>query len=259
MKNIKIFLLFARYSLKTTFQSKTGVILFTTGKLIRFVMFFSFVYYLMANTKILAGYTLTQTIIFYLTYTIIDSLSQLLFREVYRFRPLVVSGELDSILVKPYHPFLRILTGGIDILDLGITIMYAAIASYFIVQIPTATITTVIIYVLLIINSLFITLSFHIAVLALGILSTEVDHTIMIYRDMTKMGTFPVDIYTQPIRFLFTYIVPIGIMLTLPVKSLFGLLSWQSYLVSVSFALGSILISMMFWNYALKKYQSWGG
>ena len=258
-KNFKIFLLFAKYSLKTTFQSPLGVTLFTIGKLVRFGMFFSFVYYLLFNTKLLAGYTLTQTVIFYLTYNIIDSLAQLLFREVYRFRPLVVSGELDSILVKPYHPFLRILVGGIDILDLVITFIYAGIAAYFIAQLPDITTAHIVLFIALIINSLLITTSFHIAVLALGILSTEVDHTIMIYRDMTKMGSFPVDIYQQPIRFLFTFVVPIGIMLTLPVKTLFQAINMQAYVLSFTFAIGSIVVSLYLWNYALRKYQSWGG
>lgn len=259
MKNVKIFFLLAKYSLKTTFQSPLGIILFTIGKLIRFSMFFLFVYYLISNTKLLAGYSLTQTIIFYLTYNIIDSLAQLLFREVYRFRPLVISGELDSILLKPYHPFLRILVGGVDILDLIISFIYMLLAGYFIIQIPQVTIIQIVLYIALIFNALIIATGFHIAVLALGILSTEVDHTIMIYRDITKMGTFPIDIYQQPIRFLLTFIIPIGIMLTMPVKGLLGILNTELYLLSFLIATAILSASLLFWNYALRCYQSWGG
>ncbi len=258
-RNFKIFWLLALYSLKVTLRHPIGLLMFTAGKLIRFTMFFLFVYYLLSNTKLLAGYTLNQTIIFYLTYNIIDSLSQLLFREVYRFRPLVVSGELDSILVKPYHPFLRILVGGIDIIDAAITFIYVAISVYFILQLPNFTVMHLILYGALIINALLIATGFHIAVLALGILTTEVDHTIMIYRDMMRMGTFPVDIYQQPIRFLVTFVVPIGIMMSVPVKSLFDILSPWWYVVSFGFAITTIIISLVMWDRAIKKYQSWGG
>lgn len=259
MKNFKIFWLLATYSIKTTFQSPLGVILFSVGKLIRFSMFFLFVYYLVSRTNLLAGYTLNQTIIFYLTYNIIDSLAQLLFREVYRFRPLVVSGELDSILLKPYHPFLRILIGGVDILDLGISVIYILIVGFFIAQLPAISLAAVMLYVALVVNALIIATGFHIAVLALGILSTEVDHTIMIYRDLTKMGSFPVDIYKQPIQFIFTFIIPIGIMLTIPVKGLLGSLTTQIYLISFITAAAILGGSLLFWQYALRRYQSWGG
>ncbi len=259
MKNFKIFWLFAKYSVKTTLQSPLGILLFSVGKLIRFSMFFSFVYYLVSRTNLLAGYTLNQTIIFYLTYNIIDSLAQLLFREVYRFRPLVVSGELDSILLKPYHPFMRILIGGVDILDVGISIIYIGITGYFIAQLPGITLYSVVLYIALVTNALIIATGFHIAILALGILSTEVDHTIMIYRDFTKMGSFPIDIYKQPIQFIFTFVIPIGIMLTIPVKGLLGVLTTQLYLISFIMAAAILGSSLLFWQYALRRYQSWGG
>lgn len=254
-----IFLLFTKFSIKITFRHPAGVVLFTLGKLIRFGMFFLFVYYLLFNTKLLAGYSLQQTIIFYMTFNILDTTSQLLFREVYRFRQLVVSGELDTILVKPYHPFLKILVGGVDVLDIIITFIYIAIAAFFIMQLPEFSTIHILLYIALLFNGLLIATSFHIAVLALGILTTEVDHTIMIYRDMTRLGTFPIDIYQQPIRFLFTFVIPIGIMVSIPVKSLLNLLSWPWYIASFSFGFISLFIALQFWNYALKKYQSWGG
>jgi ABC-2 type transport system permease protein len=258
-KNLKIFWILATYSLKIALKSPIGLVMFSAGKLVRFSMFFLFIYYLLANTKLLAGYTLTQTVIFYLTYNIIDSLSQVLFREVYRFRPLVISGELDTILVKPYHPFLRILTGGMDILDAGISLIYVSISIYFIHQLPNFQLYHLALYGALILNALIIATGFHIAVLALGILSTEVDHTIMIYRDMMRMGSFPVDIYQQPLRFLVTFVVPIGIMISVPVKSLFDILSPWWYVASFGFSIMTIVFALIVWDFALKKYQSWGG
>ena len=49
---------------------------------------------------------------------LIDVISQFLFREVYRFRPLVVSGEFDLVLVKPVSSLFRSLAGGADVIDL---------------------------------------------------------------------------------------------------------------------------------------------
>jgi len=46
--------------------------------------------------------------------------AQLLFRDVYRFRPKVVSGDFDLILVKPINPLFRVLLGGADPLVEGV-------------------------------------------------------------------------------------------------------------------------------------------
>ena len=111
-------------------------------------------------------------------------------------------------------------------------------------------------YVLLIINGLLIAAAFHIAVLSFGIITLEIDHTIMIYRDLTNLGRLPVDIYRQPLRGVLTYLIPVGVMITLPGKALMGLVT--PFGVLASFALGLVVIfaSLKFWKFALTRYTS---
>ena len=258
-RNLKIFLLFSKYALKSTLQHPVGSFFFLIGKLLRFCTYFLFVSYLLSKTKFLAGYSQTETLIFYLTFTIIDTTSQLLFREVYRFRPLVINGELDTILIKPYHPFLRILVGGVDLLDLFTILIYIVMLIHYILLLPTLIAPNFFIFLLLSINGLVIATAFHIIVLALGILTTEVDHTIMIYRDLSRVAVMPIDIYKEPLRTFLTFVIPIGIMSTFPVKSLLGILSWQMIVVSFFVSLVLMTCALTLWDKALKKYQSWGG
>ena len=44
---------------------------------------------------------------FYLCFNVVDTIGQMLFREVYRFRPLIISGGFDMVLVKPLSPWLE--------------------------------------------------------------------------------------------------------------------------------------------------------
>lgn len=256
--NFKIFFLFARNSMRTTTQGRLGVVVFTIGKIIRFAFLFILLFFIFSKTRVLKGYSIQQVALFYMVFNLIDTISQILFREVYRFRSLVVNGSLDTILLKPYHPFLRILVGGVDILDMILLIPYTIITIVIasgIVPIGQ----NIFLFFVLLINSLWIATSFHILVLALGILTTEVDHTILIYRDLTSLGRFPMAIYQEPIRSIFTFVLPIGIMTSFPSQALLGILSWDMFFIS--FILSSILfiVSMSMWNFALKQYQSWGG
>lgn len=245
--------------MKSTFQARVGIIFFVIGKFIRFLMFFFLIFFLVSKTKVIQGYNTNQAILFYLTFNIIDTVSQLLFREVYRFRYLVTSGNFDTVLIKPYHPFLRILVGGVDILDLFMLIPYILLTSFFAIQSTALQSTNIVLYLSLMINSLLIATSFHIIVLALGILTSQVDHMIMIYRDTTSLGRFPMEIYKEPIRSIFTFIIPVGVMMTFPSRALFGLLNTQ--LIFISFLLGIFMFfaSLKLWDFSVKKYQSGGG
>jgi ABC-2 type transport system permease protein len=258
-KNLKLFTLYSRMSFRTIFQAKSGVFFFLLGKLMRFFFLFFFIFFLFSRTKLIKGYDLNQVMIFFLTYTLIDNLSQMLFREVYRFRPLVLSGALDLILLKPHHPFLRILIGGIDFLDMLLIVPYVILIFIVGARIPHIGLVNIFNYSFLIFNSLLIATAFHIIVLALGILTTEVDHTIMIYRDMTSVGRFPLDIYREPIRSIFTYVIPVGIMIGFPSKALFNLLAAPFIMLSFVVSWTLLYLSIKLWHHALMKYQSWGG
>jgi len=210
---------------------------------------------LLKGTNTLAGYNLNQVLFFYLTFFLIDTISQFLFREVYRFRPYIVSGSFDLILLKPMSPLFRVLMGGADAIDL-ITIppLIYLVIHYGSLLAPSLPNTAY--YILLVINGLLLATAFHIAVLAMGIITLEIDHTVMIYRDLSSLARFPVDIYREPLRGILIYFIPIGMMMTVPAKALMGLISPGG--IALSFLVGAVafLLSLRFWNFALKKYTS---
>lgn len=235
--------------------NKFGALVFLTGKILRFAFFMAFIIFLLKGTQNLAGYNMTQTIFFFLTFNLVDVLSQFLFREVYRFRPLVVSGGFDLVLTKPISPLFRSLMGGADILDF-FTIPPLIFAVVVIGRSLAPTLAASSYYVLLVLNGLVLATAFHIVVISLGIITLEIDHTIMIYRDLTNLGRFPIDIYKEPLRGILTYLIPVGVMITLPAKALMGLVSPQGVAVSLAIGLGALYLATKIWGYALKKYTS---
>lgn len=255
-KYFKAWLLMTVNSVQTSFASRWGAILFILGKVMRFGFFFLLLVLVVGKTKALAGYDLSQIIFFFLTFNLVDILAQALYREAYRFRGLVTSGDLDLVLVKPAHPLLRVLFGGVDVLDIITLVPLLALIVYYAGQIGSLNIFSVSLYLLLVVNALLLATAFHIAALAVGVLTTAVDHTMWIYRDLTSMGRIPVDFYSGFIRALLTFVIPVGIMMTFPAKAIMGLLSGP--LVFYSFIIGIVLFgtSLKFWNWSLTRYSS---
>ena len=251
----KIWLLMSKNSFLVVLAQKKVLVVFLLGKILRFIFFMTFLYFLVSGANSLMGYSVNQTIFFFLTFMVIDTTAQFFYREVYRFRSLVVSGDFDLVLTKPFSSLFRVLMGGADVIDL-ITIppLYAVTFYYGSLLTPSAP--QVYLYITLLISGFLITTSFHILVLAIGIITLEVDHTMMIYRDISSMARFPVDIYKQPLRGVLTYLLPIGVMITLPAKALMGYVTPFGIFISISFGALSLYLAISFWNLALQKYSS---
>lgn len=242
-------------SFQTILASRFGMVIFIFGKLFRIGLYLAFVYFLFSGATTVLGYGRNQTLLFLLTFTFLGAVGQMLFREVYRFRGRLVSGEFDFDLVKPIHPLFRNLTAGFDLMDLITmpTIVYflgTAIASL------SYNLPDFILYTLLLGNGLLIMLAVHVFVMGFGVITTEVDHAVMVYRDLETMGRFPVDIYKEPLRQILTFVVPVGLMFTIPAKALLGLLSWQAVVGAFGVGMLSLYLSLKFWDFAVKRYSS---
>lgn len=256
MKSFKVWLKYTTSALQTAAANRFSFVFMITGKLTRIILFLIFLNFIFDGTRTLAGYTKEQIIFFYLSFNLLDTLSQLFFREVYRFRQLVVTGNLDLVLVKPINPLIRVLLGGFDILDgIVLVLILGAILIYGNLYI-TQNIYSWIIYFVLVINGLVISGAFYMLVLGLGVITTSVDHLAMVYRDLTSMLRIPADLYIQPIRFLITFAIPLGVMLTFPPQALMGILSVQNILLSFAISITTFILSYKFWQYSLKHYQS---
>lgn len=247
----------AKLSFSEVLSTKVSAILFITAKTIRFLFFFLFLLHLVGNTGGLLGFTRDQAILFFLIWNIVDITTQLFFRGVYFFRQKVVSGDLDFYLSKPMNPLFRIITGNTDLLDLTTLIMLIMYIAWFLPR-SSVVITpqAFAIFSILLVASFLIALAFHIVVVAIGIIALEVDHTIMIYRDVTQMARFPIDIYTEPLRSILTFAFPVAIMFTVPAKALMGLVSFPVVFLSLLLTACFLFLSLRLWRYALTKYSS---
>lgn len=256
MKNFKIWLILTTNSFQQILTHKVAIMIFTLGKLIRISLFVLFLIFLFQGAKGIGDYNHEQILFFYLSFSLLDTLTQTFFREVYRFRQLVVTGDLDYVLIKPWNPLVRVLLGGADLSDLIVLVVLVIVTAWFGISFITEDIWRWLLFVLLILNGFVIALSFHIFVLSMGVLTTTVDHIIMVYRDLSSILRIPVDLYMQPIRFLLTFLIPLGIMMTFPAKVLMGLLS--PALITISLFASAVFLgaSLKFWHYSLKQYSS---
>jgi len=256
-KRLKIYWLYwlkhSSMSFQTLIATRLASVLFMSGKLIRFFFFFWFLLVLKTRITLIRGYSFDQLIIFFLVFNLFDLISQFFFRGIYWFRQDIIFGTFDFKLVKPISPLFNALTKHTDFLDLPILLL---VIIMLITRISAISPLELFYFTLLSIASLLSITAIHIIVVSIGVITTEVDHTIWIFRDLAAMGRMPIDIYIDFIRAFLTFVVPIALIFTVPAKALFGLLSLKVIIFSLIASVFIYFFSLLFWRYALTKYSS---
>jgi ABC-2 type transport system permease protein len=254
-KYLKIWWMMSANSFSVVLGQKLALLVFFIGKVFRFAVFFLFLFFLLKGTGSLANYSVNQIIFFFLTFNLVDVITQFLFREVYSFRGMIVKGDFDLVLVKPINALFRVLMGGADVIDLITTPPLIILTIVYGISLHPS-LSSTLIYLVLLVNGFLIATAFHIAILAFAIITLEIDHAVMIYRDVTNLGKIPVDIYKQPLRAFLTYFIPVGIMMSLPAKAIMGLATSFGIALAVVIGILAIFLALRFWNFALTKYTS---
>lgn len=256
----KVWKTIAVYGLAETFVNRWTNVLFFFGKSMRFGMTLFFLFLLSKTIKGIAGYTTDQVIIFYLIYQFTDTLAQVFFRGVYEFSWKVKSGELDFFLSKPMNPLFRIMTGKPDLIDAIFFIPTTILSVYLLLKLaPGFSSFSLLAVAVLLINGFLIAAAFHIFVVCLGIITTEVDNAVMMYRDLNALSRFPVNMYREPLRTTLFFLIPVGMMNTIPAQVLLNVTPSHSILVTLCVGVGFFLLSLQTWKYSVRKYTSAGG
>lgn len=173
------------------------------------------------------------------------------------FRQKVVDGTFDFYLLNPLSELFYSLFSFTDPLDIIITTPYIILTFWAWVNAGYAvTIAAILALILIIILSTLIVIAWHIVIIAIGVKYLEVDNTVMLYRDLERMGAFPVAIYGRLGENILTYAFPFALMATIPARLVFGLFSpW--YLLSFALlALLQLKLALWFWHRSLLSYSS---
>jgi len=240
-------------NLQTLMSTRLSSLMFVFGKFFRFFFFLWFLLILDRKLSTIAGYSLDQVVIFFLIFNFFDLFGQFFYRGIYWFRNEIVSGTFDFKLVKPISPLFQILTQHTDFLDLPLLV---TVIIYILIKLPQINNLNLLAFSVLSLNAILLITAIHIFIASIGVITTEVDHTIWIFRDLATMARVPIDFYIEFIRAFLTYIIPIALIFTFPAKALFNLLTPTTIIITLVGSFIFYYLSLRFWHYALTQYSS---
>ncbi|MFA7301248.1 MAG: ABC-2 family transporter protein [Candidatus Shapirobacteria bacterium] len=253
----KVWVIMAKNSLQNKLLSPSSSIIFILGKLFNYVFSVLIIYSIFNQVSTIKNFTLPQAVIITLVYSLIDSITQFLFRSLYSFRPILLKGDFDLDLLKPLPSFFRPMLSGPDFLDVPMIILQIVALFFFLTKfslVPSPI--TLLLFLLISTNGIILAFSLHLIIAAFSIITTEIDSLVMIYRSLSRAAVVPTDIYNNFFRTILSYVIPITVIFTLPAKAILNLLSFNGIVYSTIFTFTFLLFSLYFWKFSLRRYTS---
>ncbi len=229
-----------------------SLIFSATGPIVQYLLF--------TQTKGFPGWTLDQIILFQGVLLIVLGMRGTLFGELEWFiRNLIRKGELDRLLLKPYPPIGIILSSGFSLNSVGSVLGGIVIVVYSIAKLELQIgLAQWALFLVFIVAGIVLFMALEVLFSCMVVIVVQLGRLNEIFDSLSRFGEYPVDIYSNVVRLVFSTAVPFAVWAFIPSKLLLGVLE-TSYAWSFIFSNLFFLGSLQLWNLCLKKYTSAGG
>lgn len=256
MKHFRVWVQLTKNAFSSFLSNRLDSGSYFAGKCIRFVFFLILIVSLFEHTGTLAGYSQKETLLFFLTFNVVDVLAQAFLRGTYFFKGEIRRGTFDGVLTKPVNSLFYSLTRMTDLLDFLFFVPILIFLILVIYTLPGVNFLGVVQYIFLLMVGLGIIISIHIISAAVTLMTDENDNLLWLYRETVGLGRFPPEILSSKLQFFFTYIFPIIVVVAFPVKVLLGQLDFIYFALAILLACLFLVGSLLLWKHSLKFYSS---
>jgi ABC-2 type transport system permease protein len=206
----------------------------------------------------LGGWSWPEALVVLGVYTMLDGLANTLLRpNLSRIVTHVQEGTLDFVLLKPIDSQFWLSSrtfalGGLPEIFSGLALMGWAAARAGARPTPAGVGAAV----LLLLASLTILYSLWFLLATTSIWFVKTWNATEVLRATLTAGRYPISAYPDTLRLLFTLVIPVAFLTTVPAEAILGRPSWAWLLAGGGMAVACFSLSRWFWRRALRSYTS---
>ena len=237
------------YRVDFLISAVTALMSFGVGFLVLDVMF--------RYAQSLGGWTFHQALALFGIYLLIEEFaSGFLAFNIGSVPELIRRGDLDFILMKPANSQLQVSIRHFRIVGVPAYLFGFGTLGYAMVEMGSLTLLNVLLLVALLGCALLIVYAIWALLHTLAFWLVRIENIAQIFYAVFKVARFPIGAFPAPMRIIFTVIIPITFMTTVPASAASGILDWRLGLAAPVIALLGLWLSHRFWQFALRHYTS---
>ena len=215
-------------------------------------------FFIFRQTNSVNGWTLEQTLlltaIYFLADRVFDSFLEINFEE---FVNLVNTGRLDLILTKPVNSqfivSLRRFSFSFIISSLMMLSLLAYLVWRYFWPLPAV---NLLFFMIIFLSGVVIVYSLWFMTLLPVFWWGRADNIQHLFRPLHQLTRIPIDITGKVLRPLFTFVIPLAFVSTIPAQALIGKLSPWLVVYGVFAAAFLLWLSNRAWHFSLRHYSS---
>ncbi|EJQ32294.1 MULTISPECIES: ABC transporter permease [Bacillus] len=170
---------------------------------------------------------------------------------------LVNQGSLDQILFKPINSQFLVSLRKLDLGNLGNCLPAVLLISYALLQKgESVSIVNGFSFLGLLFLGIILSYSLWFILMTLSIWLTKVEGMHELFLGTMTLLRYPSSLYKGISRFVFLFVFPIVIVSNIPTYALIGRLELNDIFVLMGYSIGFFIISIYFWKFALRYYNS---
>lgn len=209
------------------------------------------------QTQTLGGWTFGETIVLLGTYQILSGiLATFIEPNLIWFADQVKSGKLDDVLLKPVSSLFLVSLGSCGPLALSqvlIGFVVLGVGVDTLGMVPSAW--NLIGWLVLLVVGIAVTWASRVLFASIALWSPGFDLDV-VYSALWQFGRYPISMYQQPIRFVFTWVLPVAFISTHPAHALTQGADTSLIAIGLALGLGAIIIVLIVWDTGLRRYTS---
>jgi ABC-2 type transport system permease protein len=228
---------------------------------------FAAVWILVHSFRSIGGYSLVELALLYGVVTTSFAAAQLLFGGFDSLDRMIREGSFDRLLIRPLSPFFQVIASTLRTQRFGRLLEGIFVLSLGILGVaPGWSLSQWVLLLSALLGGICLFGGIMIAAASLTFVAPGVDPGVagMFGYATAHLSRYPLSIFDERIRGLFTYVVPVGLTQYLPVSTLLNQGTADSLALPITVVAplsGGIflLIAGLFWRWAIQHYQSAGG
>lgn len=222
------------------------------------VLLFKIIY---SHVNTIAGWTFHQSIILIGSVGIIREMAYLTFRRGFlELGNYIRTGSFDLFMVRPIAPNIHLAFRHISLSEsLGEAIMGVILVVYGLLNLDSWSFISIPLYIIFLLNSLMIYYGFSLLInsVVFWVIKTQELNTIVYF--FMETSRYPGDIFRGIGKVIFTFIIPIGIIATVPASILTGRIGWDLAIISLIVGISFMSAGLMVWKKSIEHYSSASG
>lgn len=171
----------------------------------------------------------------------------------------ILGGELDRVLLRPFHPLAQILLDNISLEDLPTVALGFAVMGLTATQLPPLPWSSWLLLPLLLAGATAVLGGIVTLVSSIGFHLHHRGTAVGLVFQLSTFGRYPMDLFARPLRLALTFALPIGFAGFYPASIFLGRSEWSAYaLASPLVGLVCIAVGLLGWRWGLARYTSSG-